>query len=106
MTETPIESWEEYLGLLSSTRLGSGPSAVKKMLRGRSGQLSAVSYCNRGVATRHWTTQEHRLIWIFQRKAQHFLEKRPELVDTPQWMARISTTADLLDSWTSAGPHT
>jgi hypothetical protein len=87
MTETPIESWEEYLGLVSKHPLREWAFRGQKDATWQIWPTISRELRNRGVATRHWTTQEHRLIWIFQRKAQHFLEKVPEVVDTPQWMA-------------------
>lgn len=87
MTETPTESWEEYLGLVSAQPLREWAFRGQRDASWQLWPTISRELRNRRVASQHWTTQEHRLIWIFQRKALHFLEKVPEVVDTPQWMA-------------------
>jgi FRG domain-containing protein len=44
---------------------------------------------NRRIDNQHWNEQEHRIIWIFQRKSIHFLEKVPHISDVFQWMALL-----------------
>jgi hypothetical protein len=85
--EPAIESWEDYLSLVSTQPLREWAFRGQRDASWRLWPTISRELRNRGVASRHWITQEHRLIWIFQRKALHFLERVPEVADTPQWMA-------------------
>lgn len=87
LTEVSIDSWDHYLRLVSE------PPLREWAFRGQSDASWPLwptisrQLRNRRVVSRYWTEQEHRLVWIFQRKAVHFLENVPAVVDTPQWMA-------------------
>ena len=83
----PIESWDHYLGLVSSQPLREWAFRGQRDATWQLWPTISRELRNRGVIGRFWTDQEHRLIWIFQRKALHFLERVPEVADTPQWMA-------------------
>lgn len=87
LIEIPIESWEHYLSLVSTEPLREWAFRGQRDASWKLWPTISRELRNRGVASRHWTSQEHRLIWIFQRKALHFLERVPEVADTPQWMA-------------------
>jgi hypothetical protein len=82
-----VGSWQEFLQIVSE-----GPY-VQWAFRGQENadwQLwSTVSreLLNRHVHPDHWIYQEHRNIWIFQRKASHYLDPIPEVTDTPRWLA-------------------
>lgn len=82
-----LRSWPEFLRIVSE-----GPY-VQWAFRGQEDVdwqvWSTVSreLKNRRVHRDHWVDQEHRNIWIFQRKASHYLDPIPEVTDTPRWLA-------------------
>lgn len=82
-----LGSWEEFLSIVSE-----GPF-TQWAFRGHANAdwrvWSTVSreLKNRRVHPDHWLEQEHRNIWIFQRKASHYLNDIPEVTDTPRWLA-------------------
>ena len=87
LIETIIDSWEHYLRLVSTQPLREWAFRGQRDASWQLWPTISRELRNRHVASRYWKTQEHRLIWIFQRKATHFLEKVPEVSDTPQWLA-------------------
>jgi len=84
-----VETWDEYLKLVSDHPLREWAFRGQRDAAWRLWPTISRELGNRGVKTQFWTAQEHRIIRIFQRKALHFLDKVPEVVDTPQWMALI-----------------
>src|SRR5262245_16940682 len=84
-----VETWEDYLTLVSDHPLREWAFRGQRDATWRLWPTISRELGNRGVKSRFWTAQEHRIIRIFQRKALHFLDKVPEVVDTPQWMALI-----------------
>ena len=42
---------------------------------------------NRHVNPRYWLKQEHRILWVFQRKVIHYLSNPPQIGDTFRWLA-------------------
>ena len=82
-----LGSWQEFLGIVSD-----GPY-TQWAFRGHANAdwrlWSTVSreLKNRRVHPEHWLGQEHRNIWIFQRKASHYLDDIPKVTDTPRWLA-------------------
>lgn len=87
LVEQSIDSWDEYLRLVSGGPLRNWAFRGQRDASWQLWPTISRELRNRRVAPRHWKAQEHRLIWIFQRKAIHFLDKVPEVGDTPQWMA-------------------
>jgi len=87
LTEIAIKSWEHYLRLVSEPPLREWAFRGQRDATWQLWPTISRELRNRRVASQYWTDQEHRLIWIFQRKALHFLERVPDVVDTPQWMA-------------------
>jgi FRG domain len=86
-TEIAIESWEHYLRLVSEPPLREWAFRGQRDASWQLWPTISRELRNRHVARRYWTDQEYRLIRIFQRKALHFLDKVPDVEDTPQWMA-------------------
>ena len=87
--EIVVESWEEYLKVVSDPPLREWAFRGQRDAVWQLWPTISRELRNRRVKSRFWTAQEHRIIRIFQRKALHFLDKVPEVVDTPQWMALI-----------------
>jgi len=42
---------------------------------------------NRKVNRKYWLKQEHRILWVFQRKVTHYLSNPPHIGDTFRWLA-------------------
>ena len=42
---------------------------------------------NRHVNRKYWLKQEHRILWLFQRKVTHYLSDPPHIGDTFRWLA-------------------
>lgn len=87
--EKNIDSWEHFLQIVSEDPIRDWAFRGQRDASWQLWPTISRELRNRRVAPRHWKSQEHRLIWIFQRKATHFLDKVPDVGDTPQWMALI-----------------
>jgi len=82
-----VWSWDDFLRLVSVPPLADWAFRGQRDASWQLWPTISRELRNRRVAPQHWEYQEHRLIWIFQRKATHFLDKVPNVGDTPQWMA-------------------
>ncbi len=87
LIEHVVDSWQDFLRLVSETPFSNWAFRGQRDATWHLWPKISRELANRRVAHKHWKGQEHRLIWIFQRKATHFLDKVPEVGDTPQWMA-------------------
>lgn len=82
-----IDSWDSYLRLVDSDSYRNWAFRGQADASWQLWPTITRELQNRRVNPRYWTEQEHRNIWIFQRKALHFLEKIPDVADTFRWMA-------------------
>jgi len=82
-----VDTWEDFIKIVSADPVRNWAFRGQKDASWQLWPMISRELRNRRVASQHWKGQEHRLIWIFQRKAIHFLDKVPEVGDTPQWMA-------------------
>jgi hypothetical protein len=87
LIEHVVDSWDDFLRLVSVEPYHNWAFRGQRDAKWQLWPTISRELRNRRVARRYWKGQEHRLIWIFQRKATHFLEKVPAVADTPQWMA-------------------
>jgi FRG domain len=80
------ERWEDYLKLIN----GPLKNWAYRGHANASWELESTlsrELRNRNIQKRYWTQQEYRIIWIFQRKASHFVEEAPHVTDTMHWLA-------------------
>ena len=89
LIEKVIESWEDFLRLVSVEPFRNWAFRGQKDASWQLWTTISRELRNRRVAPQYWKTQEHRLIRVFQRKATQLLDKVPDIADTPQWMALI-----------------
>jgi hypothetical protein len=82
-----IDSWDGYLKLVDSDLYRNWAFRGQVDASWQLWPTITRELQNRRVNPRYWTDQEHRIIWIFQRKALHYLEKIPDVADTFRWMA-------------------
>jgi len=82
-----IQTWDEYLDLINSEHFRNGAFRGQLDTNWQLWPTITRELMNRKVKPKYWTEQEHRAIWIFQRKAIHFLDKVPDIGDTFRWMA-------------------
>ncbi len=87
LTVVKIDSWEDYLRLVDSDSYRNWAFRGQADASWRLWPAVTRELQNRRVKPRYWREQEHRIIWIFQRKVLHFLEKVPDVADTFRWMA-------------------
>jgi FRG domain len=87
LVERNVTSWDDFIRLVSVKPLRDWAFRGQSEAGWQLWPKISRELRNRRVAPRYWKEQEHRLIWIFQRKAIHFLDKVPDVGDTPQWMA-------------------
>jgi hypothetical protein len=82
-----IDSWDSYLRLVDSDLYRNWAFRGQVDATWQLWPTIARELKNRRVNPRYWTDQEHRIIWIFQRKALHYLERIPDIADTFRWLA-------------------
>lgn len=80
-----VSTWDQYLQIVGKYKnwaFRGHADASWKLWSTISRELQ-----NRHVKPEYWLEQEHRIIWIFQRKISHYLENIPNLADTLRWLA-------------------
>jgi FRG domain len=82
-----VDTWEGYLQLVDSDLYRNWAFRCQVDATWQLWPTIARELKNRRVNPRYWTEQEHRIIWIFQRKALHYLENIPDIADTFRWLA-------------------
>jgi hypothetical protein len=82
-----VDTWDDYLSLVGSEQFRYWAFRGQQDEAWQLWPTITRELRNRKVNPKFWTDQEHRIIWIFQRKAAHYLEKVPEIKDVFQWMA-------------------
>lgn len=87
LVEHVVDTWDGFLNLVSSDPYRHWAFRGQRDAKWQVWSTVSRELRSRRVAPRYWTAQEHRLIWIFQRKASGFLETMPAVADTPHWMA-------------------
>jgi hypothetical protein len=81
-----VWSWSEYLELIREDYLNwafrGHAGADWKLVPTITRELE-----NRHVNPKYWLEQEHRILWVFQRKVIHYLSNPPHIGDTFRWLA-------------------
>ena len=81
-----VSKWSRYLGLIHTEYLNwafRGHAHVDwKLVPTIARELE-----NRHVNRKYWLKQEHRILWVFQRKVSHYLSNPPDIGDTFRWLA-------------------
>jgi FRG domain-containing protein len=81
-----VNDWSDYLRLITGPLKNWG-------FRGHQDtswllETTLTRHLNkRNVQRRHWYDQEYHILWIFQRKASHFLDEMPPVDDVMHWLA-------------------
>ena len=82
-----INSWDEYLDFINSNELNNWAYRGQADSSWKLWSTITRELMNRSVRKQYWTEQEHRSIWIFQRKCTPYIEIRPAVTDIFQWLA-------------------
>jgi len=82
-----IDAWDGYLDLIDSDELKNWAYRGQADSAWQLWPTITRELMNRSVQKQYWTDQEHRSIWIFQRKCTPYLEIRPAITDLFQWLA-------------------
>ena len=83
-----VEEWSDYLELITGPLKNWGYRGHEDPSWKLESTLTR-HLKKRGVRPNHWHQQEYHIIWIFQRKASHFLESLPAVDDTMHWLAMM-----------------
>jgi hypothetical protein len=87
LLEIEVDSWDKYLELISSEKYKNWAFRGQADPSWHLWPTITRELMNRSVKQQYWEKQEHRIIWIFQRKSIHYLEKTLEVTDIFQWLA-------------------
>lgn len=82
-----IDSWDQYIKLVSSDAFSNWAFRGQADASWRLWPTITRELMNRSVRPEYWINQEHRIIWIFQRKSANYLGRIPEITDIFQWLA-------------------
>lgn len=82
-----IDSWKKYLDLINSDELKNWAYRGQSDSSWQLWPTITRELKKRLVQKRYWTKQEHRCIWVFQRKCTPYLDFRPAITDIFQWLA-------------------
>jgi hypothetical protein len=80
-----VSTWSRYLKLIHQDYLN---WAFRGHARAEWGLVPTITreLLNRHVNRKYWLKQEHRILWVFQRKVVHYLNDPPQIGDTFRWL--------------------
>ena len=80
-----VSTWSTYLKLIHQDYLN---WAFRGHARAEWELVPTITreLLNRHVNRKYWLKQEHRILWVFQRKVVHYLNDPPQIGDTFRWL--------------------